>query len=195
MVLIFKEILKNPLCSVNIKECVELSNTGFKGASTICGIGSDPYELLNPSDSFVFSSTSENHSISIVLRKKYYVKIKSFYIKSKINVASNCYWAFPTNFSLYGSNMFNSWHKIYSYGGSILQTRDKSIKFNLSKTSKAYSMFKLDFEKFDKAPPYWNGIHTFDLEGEFSNPELKSCAGKSNRDIMLISILVMLCYS
>ena len=193
MVLIFKEIVNSPLCSANIKECIELSSTGFKVYNSGCGVGSDPYELLNPSDVFVFSSISNNHSIAFDLRKKYYAKIKSFYIKSRINVGT-CYWSFPIKFSLYGSNTFYLWNKIYSYEGSILQTRGQNIRFNLKKASEAYSMFKIDFEKFDKDySPYWNGIQSFDLEGDFAtNQEFKSCVKKSNRNIILISFLIMI---
>ena len=113
----------------------EVTSDTYSVYDRSCAISKTIYDLMALDDQRIYCGGSErDHSITFTIKKQT-MTFDAYGIKSTINKGQKCYWAYPTKWTLYGSNDKINWQPIDSKDeNNILDERGVMHIFNLSKS-------------------------------------------------------------
>ena len=111
---IFEDLNESIFCKNNQKNCVLIESKEYEQytKSEICGNTKSIYNIIKKENSYLFSTKQNSYSLTFEFSKR--IKISSYMIEASINtIGTTCYWGYPSEWSLEGSNSQNHlWEKI-----------------------------------------------------------------------------------
>ena len=109
MVRLFEVLEKSDKCYGNILDCLSVESDEFSPFTfNSCGFGTAVSNVFSKDNAYVYSSQTTPFTIDV---KLFYHKVKplSYFIETRTNIGTGCYWTYPTKFSLEGSNNGVDW--------------------------------------------------------------------------------------
>lgn len=193
---IFDYLSKNEKCS-NIANCIFISSDNFEpySISSTCGIGKNPYDILNNINNYVFSTKLYSYNISFDIGYRYKVDAKNYSLESRINIGG-CFWRYPRKFRLLGSNNKKDWKELSNHEGDELDKRGVSISFNVTENQGAYSSFKLIVDDtVSGANNTWSSISKFEIGGRLVKAAKSCiCPRKNGFNVPLFLFIILIRY-
>ena len=172
MAYIFDSLSKIEICSIDIKNCLNVTSQEFDEYSecSACGSGKSPYDILSSSHDDLYSVDLRNPitSITILFHINQKINAKSIWMSSRENVPSNCKWKYPYVFTFEGTNSLqdNQWKVLGSFQDDSLSTPGKLTEFKLNNHYEFYSNYRLHITKWNGIGS-WLGVTQFEILGIF----------------------------